>query len=150
MLQEVTRPYSAAQLGPSLASNGTEALNHAHKNFLHFLDLAVSRDAFIFSSVLVTDVLQNIYLHRDTHAPEFPEYAVSEQTFDFVLCSKRDLSVLAILCLDDRKPQHRDGYKDDNHLQLCRTIKLPYMQIEAHCGYPLEQMQSLLRPYLKY
>ena len=47
MLQEVTRPYSAAQLGPSLASNGTDALNHAHKNFLHFLDtLDLKLDCF--------------------------------------------------------------------------------------------------------
>lgn len=120
-------------------------LSYAERNFIKFLDRAVNQRAFIFSKVKISDVFQGIDIADRRH-----DFALANETFDFVLCDIDDLSVLCVIELDDRPhPQQRLG-REKNYATYCAAAGVPLLEIPAMCGYDVKQLKDQLQPYMPY
>jgi hypothetical protein len=108
------------------------------------LEQAVGREYRIFGKVCVADIVSvNPMLDRADWWRAFNR--ISAKHFDFVLCSKGDLSVVAAVELNDKshlqpKRQERDAFLVD----LCQAISLPLIQVPAQRAYSIPELRALV------
>ncbi len=120
----------------------------AERSFLGVLDEVVAGRARVFGKIRVADVLTT----RKGLEPKARTVAfnkISAKHFDFVLCNPADLSILAVLELDDSshkkgKRQERDAFLE----QACAAAGLPLLRMPAKKGYVLAEVAEWLAPVL--
>jgi hypothetical protein len=120
----------------------------AERSFLGVLDLAVADQYRIFGKVRVADIL----LPRKGLSKSHWQIAfnkVSAKHFDFVLCNKQTLEVIAVIELDDKshqkaKLQHRDSLI----ASACATAGLPLVRFVAKSSYQVTEIQQQIQAEL--
>jgi ssDNA-binding Zn-finger/Zn-ribbon topoisomerase 1 len=74
---------------------------------------------------------------------------VSAKHFDFVICDKSDLNVLAVLELDDKSHSEKSRQVRDNLVEsVCNSAGLPLIRIPARKSYRIEEIKAALHPLL--
>ena len=107
----------------------------AERLLLGALEQAVGEDYRIFGKVRVADIV-SVRPTADRSAWLRAFNQISAQHFDFVICDKKNLSIRCAIELDDatngsRQRQEQDTFSED----ICRSISLPFIQIQAARDY---------------
>jgi len=107
----------------------------AERLLLGALEQAVGEDYRIFGKVRVADIV-SVRPTADRSAWLRAFNQISGQHFDFVICDKKNLSIRCAIELNDetngsRQRQERDTFSED----ICRSISLPFIQIQAARDY---------------
>lgn len=114
----------------------------AERFFLGVLEQALGADYKIFGKVRVADVI-SVKSMSDRSAWQRAFNRISAKHFDFVLCSKNDLAVVAAIELDDQSHQRRSRQKRDNFiLRVCAAAGLPSVQIPAQRAYTISEIRT--------
>lgn len=114
----------------------------AERSFLGVLEQAVGEEYRIFGKVRVADVVSvNSMSDRSAWLRAFNR--ISAKHFDFVLCSKGELAVIAAIELDDKSHRQRKRQERDAFLVgLCQAISLPLVQIPAQRTYSVPELRA--------
>lgn len=119
-------------------------LSPAERSFLGVLDQAVGSRYRVFAKVRVADVV-GVQSMRDRSAWQRAFNKINAKHFDFVLCAADDLSVVAVVELDDKS--HRRGKRrerDSFLVDLCEAISLPLIQVPAQRAYTVSEIRAHL------
>jgi hypothetical protein len=114
----------------------------AERSFLGVLEQAVGEHYRVFGKVRVADVA-SVRPISDRSAWKRAFNRISAKHFDFVLCTRDDLSVAAAVELDDKSHQQRKRQARDGFLvSLCEAISLPLIQVPARRGYSVGELRA--------
>lgn len=114
----------------------------AERSFLGVLEQAVGEDFRVYGKVRVADVV-SVKSLPDRRAWQQAFNRISAKHFDFVLCSKGDLSVVAAVELDDKSHQQRKRKERDGFLSgVCQAIALPLVQVPAQRAYSVHELRA--------
>lgn len=122
----------------------------AERSFLGVLDQAIGDEYRVFGKVRVADVVEPLRgLGNSARQKAFNR--ISAKHFDYVLCAKDDISVVAVLELDDKSHRQRKRQERDDFLVgLCQATSLPLIQVPAQRAYSIpelrERVLGALRP----
>ena len=124
-------------------------LSPAERSFYGVLDLAVSENFLLFTKVRVADVISPAKgMNKSEWQSAFNK--ISAKHFDFVLCDKKDLSVLCVIELDDKSHAQKKVVARDKLLNsACKTADLPLIRFKAQSSYQrsvIEESLSTLLP----
>lgn len=114
----------------------------AERSFLGVLEQAVAEEYRVFGKVRVADVVEpQKDLDNSNRQKAFNR--ISAKHFDFVLCSKNDLSVVCAVELDDQSHQQRKRQERDAFLVgLCQAVALPLIQVPARRSYSVPELRA--------
>lgn len=120
----------------------------AERSFLGVLEQAVGAKYRVFGKVRVADVVSAKRLsNRRRWQRAFNR--ISAKHFDFVLCGKDDLSIIAVVELDDKSHGQRKRRERDRFLAgLCEAVSLPLLQIPAKRAYSVAEVRATLQSAL--
>jgi very-short-patch-repair endonuclease len=120
----------------------------AERSFLGVLNQAIDGDTIVFGKVRVADVLapQNGST-RSVWQKAFNK--ISSKHFDFVLCSKADLSVFCAIELDDSSHnQSKQKIRDAFIEGACKSADFSLIRFVAKSTYTVNDIQKALRENL--
>jgi uncharacterized protein DUF2726 len=122
-----TKKYSYRQRGPLFSA--------AELSFLGVLDRAVHGRYRVFGKVRVADVMTPARgLNRKNWQIAFNK--ISSKHFDYVLCDKGNLEVIAVIELDDKSHNKKETAARDHFLeQACRSANLKLIRFNVRYGY---------------
>ena len=114
----------------------------AERSFLGILDQAVGGQYRILGKVRIADVLTPEKGMTRKHW-QIAFNKISSKHFDYVLCDKQTLAVVAAIELDDKshkqtKTQQRDQLVED----ACQTADLPLLRFDAKRSYHIETVRN--------
>lgn len=114
----------------------------AERSLLGVLYQAFASDYQIFAKVRVADVVS---VKKMPCKGEWQRAfnRINAKHFDFVLCSKTDLSIIAVLELNDlshEDPKRRE--RDEFLSELCSAIALPFIPVKAECLYSVGELKT--------
>lgn len=114
----------------------------AERSFYGVLNLACESKAVVFGKVRIADILKPIKgLNRSEWQTAFNK--ISAKHFDFVLCNPSDLSVIAVIELDDKSHSQKKQMKRDEFVELaCETAHLKLHRFKASATYTVEEIKS--------
>ena len=120
----------------------------AERSFLGVLNKAVGNDAQIFGKVRVADVIApNKGMSRSDWQKSFNK--ISGKHFDFLLCAKKDLSVLCAVELNDSSHNSKKRKERDAFLEgVCQSANVPLVQISARSTYNINEVRQSVAAYL--
>ena len=120
----------------------------AERSFLGVLNQAIDGDTIIFGKVRVADVLApQKGSTRSVWQKAFNK--ISSKHFDFVLCSKTDLTVLCAIELDDcSHRQSKQKIRDAFIESACKSADLPLIRFVAKATYTVNDIQKEINQYL--
>jgi hypothetical protein len=132
--KEIAYPY---MLGRALFSP-------AERSFLGVLDQAIGNEFRVFGKVRVADVV-SVVNGFDRSAWRRAFNRISSKHFDFILCSRSDLSVVAAIELNDQShQQHRRKERDVFISNLCNVVDLPLIQMPAQRTYSVHEVRAMV------
>jgi hypothetical protein len=109
--------------------------------FFNALQEATSGQFLVFGKVRVADVIKPQTSNRSDWQRAFNK--ISAKHFDFVLCDKESLKVLATVELDDSSHSRVDRVKRDDFLnQAVDSAKLALIRFPVQASYGLDDIQS--------
>ncbi len=110
---------------------------NAERSFLGVLDQALSDQYRVFGKVRVADILTPAKgLDRKKWQIAFNK--ISSKHFDYVLCSKESLEVVAVIELDDKSHNSKKAQARDSFLEIsCKSAELKLIRFEAKSNYQL-------------
>ncbi|MBE9112351.1 DUF2726 domain-containing protein [Nodosilinea sp. LEGE 07298] len=112
----------------------------AELSFYRALQEATTDRYHVFGKVRVADVLKPQTENRGDWQRAFNK--ISAKHFDFVLCDRDRLSVLAAIELDDNSHQRVDRVKRDDFLnQAVKSAGLPLIRFPVQTAYNREAIQ---------
>ncbi|MGH1470421.1 MAG: DUF2726 domain-containing protein [Cellvibrionaceae bacterium] len=109
----------------------------AERSFLGVLDQAVSDRYRVFGKVRVADLINPTkgMNHKDW---QIAFNKISSKHFDYVLCSKDKLEVIAVIELDDKSHSTKKAIKRDTLLEsACKSANLKLVRFKATSGYKM-------------
>lgn len=114
----------------------------AERSFLGVLEQSVGDEYRVFGKVRVADIVSVKPLaKRGVWQRAFNR--ISAKHFDFVLCAKGDLSVVAAVELDDKSHRQRKRKERDDFLAgVCQAIGLPLVQVPAQRAYSVPELRA--------
>ncbi|MEW6994864.1 DUF2726 domain-containing protein [Colwelliaceae bacterium MEBiC 14330] len=114
----------------------------AERSFYGVLSLACESQAVIFGKVRIADILKPIKgLNRSEWQTAFNK--ISAKHFDFVLCDPNDLSVIAVIELDDKSHSQKKQMKRDEFVELaCETAHLKLYRFKALATYTVKEIKN--------
>jgi hypothetical protein len=116
----------------------------AERSFLSVLEHAVAGNARVFGKVRVADVIEPIS-GIGASARQTAINRIDRKHFDFVLCAPDDLSVLAVVELDDASHEARNRQERDQFLSAaCQAAGLPLIRIPAARTYSVSELRARL------
>lgn len=117
-------------------------LSPAERSFFGALEQAVGGEYRIFGKVRVADIV-SVNRMSDRRAWQRAFNRISAKHFDFVLCAKDDLAVVAVIELDDKSHEQRKRKERDTFLVgLCQAISLPLVQVPVQRAYSLPELRA--------
>ena len=130
-------------------SKGQALFSPAERSFLGVLDQAIGDEYRVFGKVRVADVVEPLRgLGNSARQKAFNR--ISAKHFDYVLCAKDDLSVVAVLELDDKSHRQRKRQERDAFLVgLCQAASLPLIQVPAQRAYSIPELRERVRGALR-
>ncbi|MDV6345548.1 DUF2726 domain-containing protein [Nitrosomonas sp. Is37] len=114
----------------------------AERSFFGVLTQAVSNQYLIFGKVRIADVI-GIKKASNNSVRQTAFNKIACKHFDYVLCTKDTLSVVAVIELDDKshleeKTIHRDSFVES----ICRNAGLTLIRFNAKASYQIPAIQS--------
>ncbi|MCG8415638.1 MAG: DUF2726 domain-containing protein [Pseudomonadales bacterium] len=127
-----------------LYSLKSKLLSPAERSFLGVLNLVVDNSTAVFAKVRVADVLKpRSGMNRSNWQSAFNR--ISNKHFDFVLCNKSDMSVIAVIELNDKSHNSRKRQARDRFLkQACESASLSILEVTAKMSYNVEALRQEL------
>lgn len=122
----------------------------AERSFLGILDSAVSNNYRIFGKVRVADVISpQKGMDRKNWQTAFNK--ISAKHFDYVLCCKDTLKVIAAIELDDKSHKKKSSQARDKFLEsACESANLKLVRFPAKASYIVsevsEKIESTINP----
>ncbi|MEX1081039.1 MAG: DUF2726 domain-containing protein [Halofilum sp. (in: g-proteobacteria)] len=114
----------------------------AERSFLGVLDQALAGRYRVFGKVRVAGVVA-VSGASDRSARQRAFNKISAKHFDFVLCSPDDLSIVAVIELDDRSHRRSARQKRDRFLEdLCAATSLPLMRTATKRSYSVDEIRT--------
>jgi hypothetical protein len=116
----------------------------AERSFYGVLKLACEDKAVVFGKVRIADILKpRKGLNRSQWQIAFNK--ISAKHFDFVLCNPKDLSVIAVIELDDKSHSQQKQIKRDQFVEsACETARLKLHRFKASASYAVEEIKNEL------
>lgn len=132
--------YSYCQRGPLFTA--------AERSFLGVLDQAVSDNYRVFGKVRVADVITPAKgMKRKIWQIAFNK--ISAKHFDYILCSKDKLTVVAVIELDDKSHNSKKVIKRDSLLEnACQSAELKLIRFQAKSGYQVQAVRETINSAL--
>lgn len=120
----------------------------AERSFFGVLNQAVDGKHEIFGKVRVVDVITTQKgLTASVRQTAFNK--ISRKHFDYLLCNKKDLSVLCAIELNDSSHNSEKTRKRDAFLEsACESANIPLVQIKAQATYNFNEIKDVLAKYL--
>ena len=121
----------------------------AERSFFGVLSQAVREDAIVFGKVRVADILRpSKGMGRSNWQKAFNR--ISSKHFDYVICSPKTLSVLAVVELDDKTYSKGKRAKRDRFLEgACSAAGVPLHRFKAAAGYSIGEIRKVIFPPLE-
>lgn len=120
----------------------------AERSFLGVLDQAVGDQYRIFAKTRVADII-GVKSTSDRSAWSKAFNQIKAKHFDFVLCSKDTLEVIAAIELNDKSHQKKKRQERDAFLAgVCQDISLPFFEIPAQRSYSATDLREKLSAVL--
>jgi len=120
----------------------------AERSFLGVLKIAVDENAQIFGKVRVIDAIDTKKGLNKSERTKAKNKIISKH-FDFILCDKKDLSILCAIELNDSSHNSKDRIKRDDFLRrICKETKLPLIEIKAQRSYNTEKIKNLIEKHM--
>ncbi len=116
----------------------------AERSFLGILDQSVGEQYRIFGKVRVADVLApEKGMSKKSWRIAFNK--ISSKHFDYVLCKKSDLSVVAVVELDDKSHRGSRAKSRDSFLEkACSSAGLTLVRFPAKASYQVQSVRDSL------
>lgn len=120
----------------------------AERSFLGILNQVIGDQVQIFGKVRVADVIApKKGINRSEWQKAFNK--ISGKHFDFLVCDKKDLSVLFAIELDDKSHNSKKRQERDVFLKgACNSADLPLIQIPAQATYNINEIRQLFASFL--
>lgn len=114
----------------------------AERSFLGILDSAVSNDYRIFGKVRVADVISpKKGMSRKNWQTAFNK--ISAKHFDYALCCKNTLKVIAVIELDDISHNRKSSIARDKFLEsACESANLKLVRFPAKARYIVSEVRE--------
>jgi hypothetical protein len=113
----------------------------AERSFLGVLEQAVGSHYRIFGKVRIADVVETKRGLSGSHR-QSAFNRINAKHFDFLLCDKRNLSVVCAIELDDKSHSRSSRQQRDAFVtELCRNVGLPLLRIRASRTYSLPELR---------
>ena len=114
----------------------------SERSFVGLLDQAIGDEYRIFGKVRVADVLApQKGMSRKNWRIEFNK--ISAKHFDYVLCNKSDLSVVAVIELDDKSHNSKRSKARDSFLEkACSSADLTLIRFPAKASYQVQAVRD--------
>ena len=121
----------------------------AERSFLGVLSLATGEDTQIFAKVRVADVITPTKGSPKSQW-QIAFNKISSKHFDYVLCDKKDLSVMCVVELNDRSHHSKNRRERDAFLTTaCQSAGLPLIMIPARRTYTVHEVSAALEGILR-
>ncbi|MCY7297071.1 DUF2726 domain-containing protein [Alteromonas sp. a30] len=116
----------------------------AERSFLGILDSAVSDKYRIFGKVRVADVMSpKKGMDRKNWQIAFNK--ISAKHFDYVLCCKDTLKVIAVIELDDKSHKKKSSQTRDKFLEsACDSANLKLVRFPAKASYVISEVSEVI------
>ena len=114
----------------------------AERSFYGVLEQAISKEYKIFGKVRVADVLKPIAkMNKSDWQSAFNK--ISAKHFDYVLCQKDTLNVVAVVELDDKSHNSKRAINRDAFLEdACDGANLKLIRFKAQQGYQIDSVRK--------
>ncbi|QOJ23558.1 MAG: DUF2726 domain-containing protein [Gammaproteobacteria bacterium] len=114
----------------------------AEQCFFHVLKQSLSDQYEIFAKVRIADILTPDHaLSRRNWQSAF--FKISSKHFDYVLCDKETLAVVAVIELDDRSHELSKSRSRDIFVQeACRTAGLKLLRFPCRKNYRIQAVRE--------
>ena len=116
----------------------------AERSFLAVLDDAVGEQFRIFAKVRFADIanIKNI-TNRQTRQRALNR--ITSKHLDYILCDKKNLSIVCAIELNDKSHQRQDRKERDLFIDnVCKTISLPLVKIQARSIYSVSEIRAMI------
>lgn len=135
-----TKSYNYRQSG--------KLFSPAERSFLGVIDQAISDKYRVFGKVRVADVITpEKGMKRKNWQIAFNK--ISAKHFDYVLCSKDKLEVIAVIELDDKSHNSKKAQKRDSLLEnACSSAKLELIRFQAKSSYQVQAVREQIEASL--
>lgn len=121
----------------------------SERAFLLALERAVADDYRVYGKVRIADVLK-VRAMADKRAWWNLFVQISSKHFDYVLCDRKNLSIVAAVELDDRSHDRADRRKRDIFVnEACKCAGLPLVRIKARWRYDEKDIRRRVRAVVK-
>lgn len=121
-----------------------EMLSHSEHSFLRILNESLPRGYEIIAKVRITDVLtpgeifelQNCSAALHRHSPKH---------FDYILCEKHSLAIVAVIALDDRNHIQREARARDKFIEkACKTAGFKLLRFPYRSSYHVHIVREII------
>ncbi|AKH38256.1 MULTISPECIES: DUF2726 domain-containing protein [Nitrosomonas] len=114
----------------------------AERSFFGVLSQAVSNQYLVFGKVRIADVV-GIKKASNNSVRQIAFNKMASKHFDYVLCTKDTLSVVAVIELDDKshlkeKTIHRDSLVEN----ICRNADLTLIRFNVKASYQISAIKN--------
>jgi len=121
----------------------------SQRSFLSVLDQAVGDKFRILGKIRIADIAALKKL-SDRSARKRALSKIAGKHFDYILCSRDDLSVVAAVGLDDKTREYADRKERDAFIAgLCDAISLPLLRFEAGEQRSVSEIRSTILKKLR-
>lgn len=123
----------------------TPLFSKAEHAFYFILKQAIPDHLELFGKVRIADILvPEKHLSEKKWKAAF--YQVSSKHFDFVLCDKKTLSVVAVIELDDRSHRQRKTQKRDAFVEnACQSADLKLLRFKCERHYDVAAIRDVIK-----
>lgn len=121
-----------------------EMLSHSEYSFLKILNESLPKDYEIYAKVRITDVLtpSEIFELQNCSATL---YRHSPRHFDYILCEKHSLTIVAVIELDDRNHIKREARVRDKFVEkACKTAGFKLLRFPCRSNYRTHIVRDII------
>lgn len=119
-------------------------LTKAERSFYGVLQAATQENYEVFIKIRIADVLKPAQANRSEWQSAFNK--IAHKHFDFVICKKHTLQIIAAIELNDKSHDSADRKERDEFVRTaCKSAGLPLVCIKAASGYNIERTRQLIQ-----
>ena len=119
-------------------------LSKAERSFYGVLSQSVNNDTLIFAKVRIADV---VGIKKGTNRKNFYRAfnRITNKHFDFVLADKKNLSIKAVIELDDNSHNSQKSINKDKFINICcEKAGLQIFRFRASNNYSITQIKEII------
>ena len=147
IISSLLKSPSGTSKGHNYSQSG-KLFSAAERSFLGVIDQAVSDKYRVFGKVRVADIITPAKgMNRKNWQIAFNK--ISAKHFDYVLCSKDKLEVIAVIELDDKSHNSKKAQRRDSLLEnACNSAELELIRFKAKSSYQVQAVREQIETSL--